>query len=169
MRGFEGRGAEVEAVEIAKVGLVAGGGREGPVAYKDAVGVRCRAGCAEGATVPGGCFLGEGRGRACYGACGESVGAGTIFKWSRGTQVFWYMPGRSSISAPIVFYRFAKVLRRSNSKTSKLLQVLVGNCHPWLIVKIKRHHHVRQVTREIFDEIYGAIEHPPMGRQEIGP
>ncbi len=32
MRGLEGRGAEIEAVEIAKVRLMAGGGGEGPVA-----------------------------------------------------------------------------------------------------------------------------------------
>lgn len=32
MSGFEGRRAEVEAVEVAKVRLVAGGGGEGPVA-----------------------------------------------------------------------------------------------------------------------------------------
>lgn len=52
--GFEGCGAEVEAVQVAKVWLVAGGRGEGPIAEEDAMGVRCGAGCAEGATVPGG-------------------------------------------------------------------------------------------------------------------
>lgn len=59
MGGLEGRGAEVEAVKVAKVRLMTWGGGEGPVAQKDAVGVRCKARCAEGATVPGGCSLGK--------------------------------------------------------------------------------------------------------------
>ncbi len=75
VRGLEGGGAEVEAVEVAKVGLVAGRGGEGPVAEEDAVGVRCGAGCAEGAAVPGGCSLGQRGRRAGYRACGESIGA----------------------------------------------------------------------------------------------
>lgn len=32
MGGFEGSGAEVEAMEVAEVGLMAGGGGEGPIA-----------------------------------------------------------------------------------------------------------------------------------------
>ncbi len=73
--GFEGGGAEVEAVEVAEVGLVAGRGGEGPVAEKDAEGVRGSAGCAEGAAVPGCCSLGRRGRRAGYGAGGESIGA----------------------------------------------------------------------------------------------
>ena len=145
-RGLKGRGAKVEAVEIAKVWLMAGGGGEGPVAKKDAMGVRCGAGRAEDATVPGGCSLGKRRGRAGYGAYGESVGARVIFKRSCGTQVFWYMPGRSSISAPTMLCRFAKVLGRSPSNASKVLQILEGNCRPWLIVEVERQYHVGQVA-----------------------
>ena len=142
VRGLEGCGAQVEAVEVAEVGLVAGRGGEGPVAEKDAVGVGCGAGCAECATVPCGCLLGERGRRAGYGASGEGVGPGAIFERSCGTQVFWYMPGRSSISAPSMAYRFIKVLGGSGSSASKFLQVLVRDCQPWLIVQVKCHNHV---------------------------
>ena len=50
--GAEGGGAEVEAVEVAEVGLVAWGGGEGPVAEEDAMGVWGRAGETERACVP---------------------------------------------------------------------------------------------------------------------
>ena len=110
------------------------------------MGVRCGTRCAEVSTVPGCCSLSRRGGRAGCDACGESVGAGAIFKWPRRTQVFWYMPGRNSISAPIVLYRFAKVLGRSDSEASKFLHLFVRNCHPWLIVEVERHNHVGQVT-----------------------
>ena len=110
------------------------------------MGVRCGAGCAEGATVPGGCSLGKRGGRAGHGADGESVGARIIFKWPRRIQVFWYMPGRSSISAPNMSCRLAKVLGRSCGEASEFLQMFVRNCHPWLIVEVEGHNHVRQVA-----------------------
>lgn len=91
-------------------------------------------------------MLGRRGGRAGYGAYRESVGAGIIFKWPRGTKVFWYMPSRSSISAPSMLYRFAKVSVRSCTKVSKLLQFLVRDCHSWLIVEVECHNHVRQVA-----------------------
>ena len=46
-RGFEGGRGEVEAVEVGEVGLVAGGGREGPVGEEDGGGMRSSALSAE--------------------------------------------------------------------------------------------------------------------------
>lgn len=72
--GLEGGGGEVEAVEVGEVGLVAGGGGEGPVGEEDAGGVGGEAGGAEGAGVPEMGAAGGGGGRTGDGSVGVKGG-----------------------------------------------------------------------------------------------
>lgn len=64
MRRFEGCGREVEAVQVAEVGLVAGGLGEGPVSKEAVMGVWRGAGGAENGGVPLRVTAGRGGGRA---------------------------------------------------------------------------------------------------------
>lgn len=151
---FEGRGGEIETMEVGEVGLVAGAGGEGPIAKKEAVGVGGCAGGAVGARVPDVSLTRWRAWRAGNGAIAiEAVGSASkrvIFKRQERragsayavysaeitcSNYFCVPPGQVSVLAEAirqVFVEHAWVFA-----AALLLEAFVGYGYPCFIVDIE--------------------------------
>ena len=163
VRRFEGGRTKVETVEVGKVGLVAGGRREGPVAEEETKGVGGCACGAEGGGVPGVESASVRGRRAGNGAVvGERVGERMVFEGAlMGFCFAQGAPRRRAIQTPFNGNLFRGSLG-IRSKVSEPLQRFPGYRYSRFIVNVEGKIHVWQPLHEALHHCQNTLKHPSM-------